>query len=243
MPRSPFRPVACACVLVFSSLALSALAQAQAPAPKPASELEDLRLFIESRTGGLAARVEVSVGTPDPRLQLAPCNRAEPFLPSGARLWGRSFVGLRCVDGARWSITVPVDVKVFGPALVANRPLAANQPVGAGDVQMTEVELSREPAAVFADARSLEGKLLLRPIQAGSPLRTDYFRAAPVISQGDAVRLIARGPGFSVSTDALALNHAGDGQTVRVKVENGRVVTGVARPGRVVEVPISDTGS
>ena len=220
---------------------LAALAPA-APAQSPVGDLDKVRLFVESQAGTLSARVEVNVGRPDSRLQLAPCLKAEPFLPAGARLWGRSWVGLRCVDGARWSVTIPVEVKVFGPALVAARALPANQPVTGADVQLQEIELSRESASVYADARSLEGRLLTRPLAAGQALRTDFFRAAPVIAQGDAVRLVARGPGFTVSTDALALQHAGDGQAIRVKTEAGRVVTGVARAGRVVEVPLADSG-
>ncbi len=223
-------------LLCLVAWALPASAQA------PLGDLDRLRLFVEGQAEALAAKVEVTVGQVDPRLQLAPCHRTEPFLPAGSRLWGKSWVGLRCLEGARWSITVPVEVKVFGPALVANRALAANQPVSASDVQLAEMELSREPASVFADARSLEGKLLTRPVPAGGLLRTDYFRAAPVIAQGDAVRLVAKGPGFTVSTDALALNQAGEGQPVRVKTEAGRVVTGVARAGRLVEVPMGDTG-
>lgn len=220
---------------------LAALAPA-APAQSPVGDLDKVRLFVESQAGNLAARVEVNVGRPDSRLQLAPCLKAEPFLPAGARLWGRSWVGLRCVDGARWSVTIPVEVKVYGQALVAARALPANQPVTGADVQLQEIELSRESASVYADARSLEGRLLTRPLAAGQALRTDFFRAAPVIAQGDAVRLVARGPGFTVSTDALALQHAGDGQAIRVKTEAGRVVTGVARAGRVVEVPLADSG-
>ena len=32
--------------------------------------------------------MEVSVGTLDSRLRLAPCSRVEPYLPAGSRLWG-----------------------------------------------------------------------------------------------------------------------------------------------------------
>lgn len=227
---------ALAALLFLVACLLPAIATGNAPP----TELERLRLFVESQAVALSARVEVTIGQPDPRLVLAPCHKAEPFLPAGARLWGKTWVGLRCVDGARWSITVPVEVKVHGPALVAARALPAGQPVAASDVETREIELSRESASVFADPRSLDGKLLTRPLAAGQALRTDYFKAAPVIAQGDAVRLVARGPGFTVSTDALALQHAGDGQPVRVKTEAGRIVTGVARPGRLVEVPIAE---
>lgn len=231
--KNPAR-LAAACLM---ALAPAALAQS------PVGDLDKVRLFVESQASTATARVEVTIGQPDSRLTLAPCQRAEPFLPAGSRLWGKSWVGLRCVEGARWSITIPVEVKVWGPALVAARALPANQPVQASDVQLQEIELSKESATVFADARSLEGKLLARPVAAGQAMRTDFFKAAPVIAQGDAVRLVAKGPGFSVSTDALALQHAGDGQAIRVKTEAGRVVTGVARPGRVVEVPIADAGA
>ena len=47
-----------------------------------------------------AVRVEIEPGRLDPRLRLAPCERIEPYLPPGARAWGRSRVGLRCVQGA-----------------------------------------------------------------------------------------------------------------------------------------------
>lgn len=231
--KNPAR-LAAACLM---ALAPAALAQS------PVGDLDKVRLFVESQASTATARVEVTIGQPDSRLTLAPCQRAEPFLPAGSRLWGKSWVGLRCVEGARWSITIPVEVKVWGPALISARALPANQPVQASDVQLQEIELSKESATVFADARSLEGKLLARPVAAGQAMRTDFFKAAPVIAQGDAVRLVAKGPGFSVSTDALALQHAGDGQAIRVKTEAGRVVTGVARPGRVVEVPIADAGA
>ena len=46
-------------------------------------------------------RMEVSVGALDERLRLAPCARVEPYLPAGARLWGRTRLGLRRRDGRR----------------------------------------------------------------------------------------------------------------------------------------------
>jgi flagella basal body P-ring formation protein FlgA len=222
--------------LARAALALLLLA----PAAFAGDGLETVRLFVEGLAVFPAARVEVTVGQPDPRLVLAPCARAEPFLPTGSRLWGRSVVGLRCVEGARWSITLPVEVRVFGPGLVATRALPANQPVSPADAELRDIELSREGAPVFADTGSLAGKLATRPLAAGQALRSDYFRPAPVIAQGDAVVVVATGPGFSASTQGQALQHAGEGQAVRARTEAGRVVTGIARKGHVVEIPLAD---
>jgi len=201
-----------------------------------ANELEKIRLYVQEKANGVGARAEVNVGPVDPRLTLAPCNRIEPYLAPGTRLWGKSWVGVRCMDGANWNITVPIQVRVFGPALVARRSITAGNPVALEDVDFDEIELSRENGPVLTDAQQLEGKLLARSAFAGQPLRIDHFRSAPVITQGDAVKLVAIGPGFSISADGLALAHAGDGQTVRVKTDSGRIINGLARPGRIVEV-------
>ena len=52
-----------------------------------------------------AWRVGVSLGQLDPRMRLAPCDRVKAYLPSGAQLWGRTRVGLRCEQGSvRWNV-------------------------------------------------------------------------------------------------------------------------------------------
>ena len=64
-------------------------------------------------------RMEVQVGRLDPRLNLAPCQNVDPYLPSGSKLWGRTRIGLRCVEGAKpWNVFLPVTIQAFGPAWV-----------------------------------------------------------------------------------------------------------------------------
>jgi flagella basal body P-ring formation protein FlgA len=47
---------------------------------------------------------------------------------------------------------------------------------------------------------------------------------------------VGTGNGFSISTDGVALATAAAGESVRVRVESGRTLSGVARKGRIVEV-------
>jgi flagella basal body P-ring formation protein FlgA len=228
--------IASAAVLSLTA-ALPARAQSSAP---------DLRLFVETQavgalgssggSGAAAARVEVTLGQLDPRLQLAPCARIEPFVPSHARLWGRSHIGVRCTQGATWSVQMPVTVRVYGPALVAARPLAANSPIGTEDFQIAEVEWTREPQGVVTDPAQLDNRVLMRPVAIGQPVPLAALRAPQVIAAGDPVKVLGQGRGFSVSADAVAITAAQDGQSVRVRTESGRVLTGTARAGRRVEV-------
>src|SRR3989344_4914921 len=80
----------------------AALAQAAAD---PSADLGPLTqrwlddAMSRNQASGLPLRMEVSVASLDSRLRLAPCARVEPYLPVGARLWGRTRLGLRCVEG------------------------------------------------------------------------------------------------------------------------------------------------
>jgi flagella basal body P-ring formation protein FlgA len=59
-----------------------------------------------------------------------------------------------------------------------------------------------------------------------------------VVQAGDPVRLRIAGAGFAVSAAGQALGTAAEGQPVRVRSELGKILTGVARAGRVVEVAL-----
>src|SRR5690606_8630019 len=61
-----------------------------------------LRVYLQDELSGSFGRADITIGDVDPRLHMAPCARIEPFLPAGARLWGRGMVGVRCVEGASW---------------------------------------------------------------------------------------------------------------------------------------------
>lgn len=222
-------------------IALSLAATGAAPAHAQLS-IDTVRLFVQREaTSALPAtssgvRVDVTVGQLDPRLQLAPCARIEPFLPNGTRLWGRANVGLRCVDGATWSVLLPVTVRVHGPALVATRPLSPQAPLTQDDVQLAEVEWTREPQGVATDVQQLVNRVLQRSLSTGQPIPLAALRTPVVISQGDPVKLVGNGRGFSISADAIALASAQEGQSVRVRTDSGRILSGTARAGRQVDV-------
>lgn len=224
----------------FLALALSAaapLARAQAQSALPFDEQATRRFIAEQVAAqGMARRFDVQLGTPDARYSLPQCRRTEPFLPTGARLWGRTNLGLRCVEGGTGSILLPVTVTVWGQALVAATPLNAGIVPTAQDVREQEVELSRESPNVLTSAQELQGKTLMRPLAAGQVLHTDMLRITPVVQSGDPVRLRIQGGGFAITAAGVALASAGEGQGLRVRTDFGRILTGIARENRVVEV-------
>jgi len=98
------------------------------------------------------------------------------------------------------------------------------------------VEWTRAAQGVVTAADQLDQRVLARPIASGQPIPLNSLRAPQAVGQGEPVRLVGRGNGFSISADGIALASAAAGQSVRVRTESGRILTGTARAGRLVEV-------
>ena len=97
-------------------------------------------------------------------------------------------------------------------------------------------DLSKLPSSVLMDPTQAIGKTLKSGLGAGQPLRSDQLAAQWAVQQGQTVRMISRGDGFSVSAEGKALTSAQEGQVVQVRAASGQTVSGIARAGGIVEV-------
>ena len=97
-------------------------------------------------------------------------------------------------------------------------------------------DLTVLPAGVLTDTAQAIGHTMGMSIGMGSPLRVDSLRIEQVVQQGQAVRLVSSGPGFSVTTEGRALNNAAEGQIAQARTAGGQVISGVARAGGYVDV-------
>lgn len=248
--------------VAVASLALCAVAQAQQPAqpqprnpPQPAVPvadgpgglpwLRDSQAWVEealaaAQPSGLAPlRMVVSFGSLDSRLSLAPCAAVEPYLPAGTRLWGRTRLGLRCVDGlVRWNVFLPLTVQAFGPAWVLRADVPAGKVLGREDAELAEVDWAQQSQPVLAEPSGWVGQTATRALSAGTALRSGLVRPAQVFQAGASVRVVAQGPGFQVSTDGQALTPGVVGAVARVRVDNGRILTGTVLDPRTVRVDL-----
>ena len=235
----PLRPVALrysgwhflATVLVVLLLALtSRVAGAQTALPAALSD------YLQTQTAGLPGTVSVQIGRLDRHARLTACDAFEPFVPPGSRLWGNTTVGVRCLGPGRWTVYVPVQIRIAGTYLVAARQLGPGQQIGAADLLPQSGDLGALPASVLTDPAQAIGKTTRQGVAAGQPLRSELLSAAWVVQQGQSVKLLSSGAGFSVSNEGKALNNAGEGQVAQVRTASGQVVSGIARRGGIVEV-------
>ena len=201
----------------------------------PAEALEQARSYLEQQAPAGLGRVEARVGTPDPRLSLAPCKRFEPMLPTGLRAWGKTTVVLRCVEGASWQVSLAAQVSVIGKALVTTESIRSGSTPHPESWTLSETELTHEPGTPVQDPVQLVGKSLNRGLSSGQILRLEYLRSMPTVAAGDPVRVQISGAGFVIQAEGQLLAAAADGQSVRVRTEQGRILSGLLR-GRTVEV-------
>lgn len=215
---------------------LLALLLPAAPAMAREQLYATVEQFLLTQTRGLPGQVSVSVGQLDPRLQLAACSAYEPFQPPGAQFWGRTNVGVRCLGPANWTIYLTAQVQVIGSYVVTARPLNSGQPLTSEDMALQRGDLTAMPAGILTEREQAIGKTLRNALGGGQPLRSDMLIAPFVIQQGQDVRLVTQGRGFSASNDGKALNNAAEGQVARARTANGQTVSGIARPGGIIEV-------
>jgi flagella basal body P-ring formation protein FlgA len=183
------------------------------------------------------ARVEVEIGALNPRLRLAACNNIQPYLPAGLPMWGRTRVGLRCVDGpVRWNVSLPLLVKVYTKAVVAAEALPAGAVLTEKMLTQAEIDIAADPSPVFAESELPLGRTLARPLAAGEAVRANVLQKRQWFAVGANVMVETAGNGFSISSEGEALSPGIEGQDVRIRLENGRTITGRAVGERRVEV-------
>jgi flagella basal body P-ring formation protein FlgA len=237
MMRWPLFPALLLCL--FAVLTAASAQESIAPSAEPDKTVAvRVQQFVlaELTHSQPKLRAEISVGEIEARLHLAACERTELFLRPGTRLWGRSFVGYRCLQRPNWSVSIPVMVRLFGPALIAAQPLPAFQPIPASAVRVAETELTRESGGLVKDPEELADKVCTRPIEQGQAIPLNALRTLPAVNQGEPVKVSGVGSGFSITTEGTAMATAAPGELVRVRMESGRTIAGIARKGRVVEV-------
>ena len=224
------------------ALLLCALARAQDGGAGLVRETQawlDQAVAAARPAGAVPLRLVVSVGNLDSRLNLAPCAQVEPYIPPGTRLWGKARLGVRCTDGkARWNVFLPIQVQAFGPAWVVRGDVPAGKVLEADDAVQAEVDWAQDNATVLADMEMWLGQTTIRALGTGQTLRAGMVRPPQVFQAGAMVRVVAQGAGFSVMSDGQALSAGILGSQARVRMEGGRILTGIVTDNRTVRVDL-----
>jgi flagellar basal body P-ring formation protein FlgA len=232
------RPIAAAPAAPVVARAAPA-ATAQPATATTAQDGESIRAaalaFVQQQTAGLPGKPEITVTPVFPR-GLAPCVSLDPFMPTGARLWGRTTVGVRCTGERPWTLYVQVRISINATYYLAARAIAPGEVLTSADLIARDGDLTTMPQAIVTDPTQAVGAVALSRVPAGLPLRTDMLRGASSVAIGQNVHVVADGSGFSISAEGSAMNNAAPGQQVRVKTSAGQIITGIVKDSQTVEI-------
>lgn len=191
--------------------------------------------FLQQQTLGLPGKIKITVAPTFPR-GLAACTTLEPFMPTGARLWGMTSVGVRCAGAKPWTLYLRARIAIESTYYLAARQIEAGAVVTAQDLLARDGDLSNLPRAIITDPSQAIGSTALVRISAGMPLRQDVLKSVSAVTIGQTVRVVAQGQGFQISSEGSVMNNAAPGQQVRVKMAGGQIISGIVMDGATVQV-------
>ncbi len=223
----------------FTTLLLSstvALAQQTVPRQDLGALSQVAEQYLRDQSAGLPGQVNITMGKIDARMNLAACTTPQAFQQPGARAWGKTTVGVRCTAPSAWTVYIQAQVSVLSQYVASAVPLVQGQPIVPAQLVMVSGDLAALPNGVLTDMAQAVGRSSTVSLAAGAPLRLDILRSKPVVQQGQAVRVVSSGSGFSVSAEARAIGTAAEGQVVQVRTSGGAILSGVAKAGGTVEV-------
>jgi flagella basal body P-ring formation protein FlgA len=121
---------------------------------------------------------------------------------------------------------------------VIKRPVSAGEVLTQEDAEMAEVDWAEQSASVLATPALWVGQQAAYTLLPGQALRQHMVRASEVFSAGSQVRVMQTGVGFEVVVTGQALSRGLVGQSTRVRLPSGKIVTGLVRDSQTVELAL-----
>ncbi|MBC7982451.1 MAG: flagellar basal body P-ring formation protein FlgA [Candidatus Obscuribacterales bacterium] len=223
-------------VLVIYSIFTTAAATATTQA------LASIRAAAEAHVRAAANNADDSIiataGSLDPRLQLALCaGPLHAFTLHGATLNARNTIGVRCEQGAEWTVYLTVSIETDTKVLVLRSAAARDAHLAAADVDVQRRRVAGLGSTYIGDVQQLKLRHLKRSIPAGTALTVDMLSRDLQVKRGQQVVLVTSVQGIEVRANGLALTEGAESDRIRVQNASSlKVVEGVIESGNLVRV-------
>lgn len=189
------------------------------------SSSETLKQRIESYViQQQSAPIEEIVVTYKNKLPLLTCDEFHITLMNKNRRWGNINVVVQC---EKQKLFIPIHVKLKGKYLIAVQPIAAGHKIEEKDVAFISGNLEKFPETLITDSLAVIDQVALRNIAINQPLTQNMLRRHWLIQTGQTVQVVTFGEGFSISGEGKALNNGAENETIRIRMNNGTLISGL----------------
>jgi flagella basal body P-ring formation protein FlgA len=183
-------------------------------------------------------KFKVRIGSLDSRLKLSQCDMPlEAFSPPGARLYGKTTVGVRCTGSQPWKIFVPSTLVLYEDVLIVSRTIVRGEVLGPADLTVVRKQITGASQTYIRDMQQAVGMIAKRSIPNGKILTAHMVQAPRLVRAGQEVILLATTPQLEVRMKGKALADGSRGDVIHVRnLRSKRVVEGVVTHAGVVKV-------
>jgi flagellar basal body P-ring formation protein FlgA len=228
---------------VYATVASAAepLAAATRTVQSIASIREAAAQFVRDNSRGIApanSNLSATATELDARLQLDQCAAAlKAFALNEASIGTRTTIGVRCDQGAAWTVYVPVIVESEIDVLVLKNSLPREAHVASSDFEVQRRRVPGFGSAYISNTTTLRDQHLKRTAVAGTVLTADLLTRDFVVKRGQQVMLVFDAHGLAVQAPGLALSDGGTADRIRVQNQTSlKVVEGIVESGNLVRV-------
>ena len=190
----------------------------------------------QARSRGLQS-VHVEVFPLDQRVSLPECGEPVRVLKDrNQSVLGRVTIGMRCEIPEPWTIYLRGRVTSLVNIPVLTVPINRSELIVESDIVFQEMEIDADLQGVFIDPKQIAGKIAVRNLIAGKPVKQSDLKAPQLISRGQSVNITSRAGGLLVTMKGKALGNAraGDRLWVQNQSSNKRVEGEVTAEGEVL---------
>ena len=177
--------------------------------------------------------IQVEVFPLDGRINLPECAEQVSVLSEhNQTVLGRVTVGMRCQTPEPWTIYLRGRVTSSITIPVLTQPVNRSNLIGYDDVALKKLLIDEDLRGVIIDRNHVVGKVAVRNLIAGQPLRQSDVTAPKLISRGQSVTITSKAGGLTVTMKGKALGNARAGDRVWVQNQSSnKRVEGEVTPG------------
>lgn len=197
-----------------------------------ADVFEKIGVHIENMTKSLPGKITYDVKKIDlSKFKFDKCQKLEVYSPSGAKLVGQITIGVKCLDQFAEkpsNVIIQAEVAQEYTYVVATTKLSKDEELTKDNIREETGNIAIFYFPVYNKIDSLLGKKTKTVILEGQAIRDSYLALPVVIEYNKDITVISKVGAASVTAVGKAMNLAYEGQKVRVKMPNGKIVNATA---------------
>lgn len=129
-----------------------------------------------------------------------------------------------------------IELQVKGKYIIAKKKIFRGTKISESDLQVTMGRLDKLPRGTYVNIKDVVNRVNLRDILPFQPITSFITRVFWTILSNQEVTVKLKGKNFEIITFGKALDNGGFNEKVRVKIRDGKIVTGIINENKEVIV-------